>query len=55
MKCFDDIRDDEKEKVQATKIFLDIDKEEAFNYTTGKGLYSQRDLMKMLEKCIEEF
>jgi len=56
LKCsiFDSVREPENEKSAHSKIKLDIDRDEAFNYAKGKSeIYNKDDFLAMLRNEIQ--
>jgi len=54
-KLFDSVRMLQNEKSAPSKLILDVDTEDAFDYTIGKSTkYVIEDYVKMIEKEIEE-
>ena len=54
-KVFDEIRDSKKEKSSHTKITLEIDSDEAFDYEKGSSpLFKLKDYQKIIEQEAQE-
>lgn len=54
-KIFDAIRIPAHEKSAPSKVMLDVDNDDAFDYNSGKSnKYAMEDYIKMIEREIEE-